>query len=104
MKPNLRNMLLGIVIVSLPAFNLFKNSLVKGSVTPPDSAIRAWLISGTDTLYASIDQGNFELTNIKPGNYRIIMEGRPPYRNSIKDGIRVVDGQPTDVGVIEMQK
>ena len=104
MKPIAKILPVGIILACLLAFNLFNNSMVKGSVTPPDSAIRAWLISGTDTLSASIDHSEFELTNVKPGNYRIIMEGRPPYRNTVKDGIKVVDGQPSDLGVIEMQK
>ena len=44
------------------------NSPVKGSVTPPDSALRAWLYSGSDTLNTDINQGLFEFKNVKDNN------------------------------------
>jgi len=42
------------------------------------------------------------IENVKPGNYTLMVEGRPPYRNMVKQGIIVVNGQLTDVGVIQM--
>lgn len=88
----------------LSAFNSRMNSLVKGSVNPPDAAIRAWLISKADTVNGTVDRGMFEISNVRPGSYTLVVEGRPPYRNSLKEGINVIDGQLTDVGVIEMQR
>jgi hypothetical protein len=44
------------------------------------------------------------ITNVKPGTYLLMIEGRPPYRDSYKQDILVVDGQPTDAGVVEMNK
>jgi hypothetical protein len=85
----------------MPAFN----TIVTGSVNPPDAGMRAWLFSSTDTVTATVESnGHFQIPNVKPGNYRLMIEGRPPYRNGVKDGIHVTDGQPLDVGVIEMQK
>jgi hypothetical protein len=80
------------------------NSPVKGSVTPANAATRAWLMSKTDTLNAPVLQGGFMITNVKPGTYTLVVEGKPPYRDSFKQDILVVDGQPTDVGVIEMNQ
>jgi len=91
-------------IVLLLAFTRTWNSPVKGAVNPSNAAIRAWVFSKTDTLSATVDQGIFQINNVKPGSYILVIEGRPPYRSTIKDGIVVVDGQPTDVGTIEMQK
>jgi hypothetical protein len=34
----------------------------------------------------------------------LMLEARPPFRDSFKQDVLVVEGQPTDVGVIEMQK
>lgn len=86
------------------AFRHIWNSPVKGSVTPANAATRAWLMSKTDTLNAPVLQGAFMITNVKPGTYTLIVEGKPPYRDSFKQDILVVDGQPTDVGVIEMNQ
>jgi hypothetical protein len=33
-----------------------------------------------------------------------MVEGRPPYRDSFKQDVLVVDGQLTDVGVIQMHQ
>jgi hypothetical protein len=98
-------LLLSVIVLSLClAFRVIWNSPVKGSVTPANGAIRAWLLSKTDTLTGPIIQGNFMISNVKPGNYLLMVEGRPPYRDSFKQDVRVVDGQPTDVGVIEMNQ
>jgi len=44
------------------------------------------------------------ITNVKPGHYTLMVEGIPPYRDSFKQDVQVVDGQPTDVGIIEMNQ
>ncbi len=54
----------------------------------------------TDTLNGPVIQGRFMITNVKPGNYILMLEGKPPYRDSFKQDVLVVEGQPTDVGVI----
>jgi hypothetical protein len=86
------------------AFRVDWNSLVKGSVNPANSATRAWLLSKSDTLNSPVIQGTFMLTNVKPGTYLLMVEGKPPYKDGFKQDVLVVDGQPTDVGVIEMNK
>jgi hypothetical protein len=86
------------------AFRVYWNSPVKGTVTPSNAGIRAWLFAPGDTLNAPVLEGNFMIENVKPGNYTLMVEGIPPYRNTIKQSIIVVDGQPTDVGEIQMNK
>jgi hypothetical protein len=94
--------LFGLAVCLCTGFRVIWNSPVKGSVTPANGAARAWLLSKTDTLSGPVIQGVFMITNVKPGNYLLMLEGRPPYRDSFKQDVLVVDGQPTDVGVIEM--
>jgi hypothetical protein len=88
----------------LSSFLDFWNSPVKGSINPQNGALRAWVFSKTDTFNADVIQGNFMITNVKPGNYTLMLEGRPPFRDSFKQDIVVVDGQMTDVGIVEMIK
>jgi hypothetical protein len=97
-------LLLLITLCMSMAFAVFWTSPVKGSVDPSNGASRAWLFSKTDTLNAPVIQGNFLISNVKPGNYLLMLEGRPPYRDSFKQDVLVVDGQPTDVGVIAMHR
>jgi hypothetical protein len=101
---NIPLLFLGFVLFISMAFRSYWNSPVKGSVNPPNGASRAWLISKTDTLNGPVIQGIFTILNVKAGNYVLMVEGKPPYRDSFKSDILVVDGQPTDVGLIEMYK
>jgi len=86
------------------AFQVRWNSPVKGSVNPSNAAMRAWIFSRTDTLTSPVIQGTFMISNVKPGNYTLMIEAKPPFRDGFKQDILVVDGQPTDVGVLEMHQ
>lgn len=93
----IRMALPALAIAGLLSFKNQPAATIKGTVTPAWYGVHAWAVSKTDTLYTTITDGNFEFTNAEPGEYRIIIEARPPYRNLAKDGIVVKDGQPTDV-------
>lgn len=95
---------LSIATAGLFAFTSIQTGSIKGTVSPADGATRAWALSGTDTLKASIDKGAFEITGAKAGSYRLIIEAKPPYKNAAKDGVTVADGQPTDVGEIKLEQ
>ena len=95
---------LAIATASLFAFKALVNGTVKGTVSPAEGAARAWVISATDTLKATINQGAFEIPDVKPGTYKVIIEAKPPYKNVAKDGITVTDGQTSDIGEIKLAK
>ncbi len=95
---------LAIVAAGLFSFNVMLNGSVKGTVTPADAAVRAWAISGSDTLKADITDGAFEISDAKPGVYKIIIEAAAPYKNSSKDGVEVKDGEPTDIGEVKLEQ
>jgi hypothetical protein len=97
-------LLAGFLIFLFASFRVIWNSPVKGSVNPSNGALRAWVISKTDTANAPVIQGGFMITSVKPGNYTLMVEGKPPFRDSFKQDVLVVEGQPTDVGVIQMYK
>jgi hypothetical protein len=77
---------------------------IRGSVTPAEGGVRAWAESATDTLKTPIIDGSYEITDAKPGTYKVIIEAKPPYRNVAKDGIIVNDGQAADAGEIKLEK
>jgi hypothetical protein len=95
---------MGIAAAGLFAFNAMTGGSIKGKITPTDAAVRAWAESATDTVNAAIQNGEFEIGNIKPGTYKLVIEAKPPYKNIAKDGVSVMDGQPTDVGEISLSK
>ena len=93
-----------VAAAGLFAFAHLRSGSIRGTVMPPDGAVRAWAESATDTLKAPIVNGAYEITDAKPGAYKIIIEAKPPYRNAAKDGLMVSDGQSTDAGEIRLEK
>ncbi|PWT75436.1 MAG: hypothetical protein C5B59_08950 [Bacteroidetes bacterium] len=92
-----------IAILLLSSFSLAWNSPVKGTVYPTNAGLKAWLFSLADTFNAPVEAGIFQINDVKPGSYTLMIEGKPPFRNSVKTTVVVVDGQMTDVGVIQME-
>ena len=95
---------LGIATAGLFAFKNVDTGSIKGTVTPADGATKAWAVSPTDTLRGDIQGGSFEITGAKAGTYRLIIEAKPPFRNTAKDNVVVADGQPTNVGEIKLNQ
>ena len=71
---------------------------------PLDAGTRAWALSPTDTLRATIISGAYEIKDAKPGSYRVIIEAKPPYKNAARDSVRVIDGQTAEVGEIKLEQ
>lgn len=95
---------LSVVAAGLFAFNAITNGSVKGTVNPADGAVRSWAINGTDTLKTDIASGAFEITDAKPGTYKVIIEAKAPYKNATKEGVEVKDGETTDLGEILLEQ
>jgi hypothetical protein len=96
--------LAGLTAAGLFAFNVFTAGSIKGTIMPADGASRAWALSPTDTLRASIINGAYEIKVNKPGAYRVIIEAKPPYKNAAKDSVMVLDGQTAEVGEIKLEQ
>jgi hypothetical protein len=102
---NLKMAALGIAAaIGLFAFTSIKSGSIKGSIAPAKSATSAFAVSGTDTVRAMIDNGSFNINDVKPGTYKLVIEAMPPFKNFEKEGVTVADGQSTDVGEISLQQ
>lgn len=76
---------------------------IKGRVEPVDAAVEAVALSATDSVTVAVTDGMF-LLNVRRGTYKLIVVGKAPYKNVIKDNIEVADGNTTDIGTIRMQE
>ena len=96
---------LGISSGALFSFNALQTNSIKGTVTPADKAVRAWAVSPTDTLKADVQNGTFEIKDVKAGTYSVIIEAQEPYAHTRKKDV-VVDAQQatTDIGEIKLQQ
>ncbi len=102
-KPVFVLVLLLVVVITMSFYKSVGGS-VRGTVTPPEAGLKAFLFSGKDTVSANIVNGAYQFSNIAVGSYRLLVEAAPPYRNGIKDGIVVTEGNFTDAGQLELQK
>ena len=89
---------------TLFAFTTFKNGSIKGTVTPSAAATSAYVVSGMDTLRTNIQNGTFEIGQVKPGTYKLVIEAVAPYKNFEKEGVVVNEKKATDVGEITLQQ
>ena len=95
---------MGIAATSLFAFSKFEPGSIKGSVAPAEFAVKAWAISDKDTFQVKVDKGVFELKDLTPGKYNLIIEATTPYKSIGKQDVPVTEGKPTDVGQIQLTK
>ena len=107
----MKNVKLKIAALTLATASIFAFSnghmqavSIKGTVSPAEGANRVWALSSTDTLKADVDKGAFEIPNVKPGTYQVIIEAKAPYKNTAKEGVTVEQGKATDVGEIKLDK
>ncbi|HEX4373971.1 MAG TPA: carboxypeptidase regulatory-like domain-containing protein [Puia sp.] len=93
-----------VIAASLFAFRNLQTGSIKGIVSPSNGAVRAWAETMSDTLKADVVNGSYEIINVKPGTYRVIIEAKPPFRNAAKENVIVIDGHATDAGEIKLEK
>ena len=94
---------LAISSAALFSFHSLQTSSIKGTVTPAENAISAWAISATDTFKVAVQNGAFEIPNVKAGTYTLTIEATMPFVNTTKNDVVVTEGQITDVGEIALQ-
>jgi hypothetical protein len=95
--------IIGIVVTVfiMSAFDSDIRSGIQGTIDPPEGAKRIWAVSGKDTVSIIPAPGSFIL-DAKPGTWKLVVEAVLPYKNAERDGILVVDGELTDVGLIKL--
>ena len=100
----LKLMAIALISVMFFAFTVLKVGSVTGKVTPPDAVKDVWAISASDTVRGSVSQGGFTIMNVKPGTYKVIIDAIEPYKDVVKEGISVTEGQSIDMGEIKLEK
>ena len=93
-----------IMLLVLYSFIRFDGGTIKGRIIPTDAASQVWAMSATDTLKAAISQGSFEIMNAKAGTYRIYIDATDPFKDVVKEGVRLTDGGIVDLGEIQLVK
>jgi hypothetical protein len=102
-----RFLLLFVIIVfamlTILAWNKREVTAITGRVNPVDGANSAWAIGGRDSATSNIVNGNFSFS-LKPGIYKVVVDGIEPYKDAVLENISVKEGQTVDVGEIMLQR
>ena len=95
--------LIGIIIAFLLISSFTSNykSGIKGTIDPPEGARRIWAASGKDTVSIIPAPGSF-IMDVKPGSWKLVVEAVLPYKNVEREGILVMEGELTDIGLIKL--
>ena len=93
-----------IIVVSSLAFVPTKPAYIAGKIIPAEAVKDVWAVSPKDTTRALIVQGSFTIPNVKPGTYKVVIDAAEPYKDVIRDGVTITDGEPVDMGEIKLEK
>jgi hypothetical protein len=92
-----------IVVAIASAFSQpVEKTSITGKIKPVNAAEVVWAISGKDTVRATIISGAFTV-EIAPGTYKLVVEGKTPYKNVEMLNLEVRQNQALDVGEILLQ-
>ncbi|MCS3796505.1 carboxypeptidase-like regulatory domain-containing protein [Niastella sp. OAS944] len=96
--------LLLIPVVAFFSFSVKFASVIKGTISPAESAVYVWAIIGNDSTKVALVQGAFQLNDLKAGTYKIVVEATAPYKDFVKEGVVIKDGEVLDLGNITLSK
>ncbi|NCI46809.1 hypothetical protein [Sediminibacterium soli] len=92
------------LILLVTAFTMTDAGSIYGRVIPYNAALHVWAVSDNDTGRAVIQNGMYEIRNLRPGRYRLIADGRYPYKVTTKPDVIVYDSSSTNAGEIILEK
>lgn len=95
-------LMIPVIVLSSLAFKFASG--IKGTINPAENAGNVWAISGNDSTKAAPVQGVFQINDLKAGAYKVVVEGKAPYKDFVKEGVVVKDGEVLDLGAITLPK
>ena len=92
-----------LTVAMLHAFRLMQSSSISGKIIPPDGAELVWAINGRDSMRTNVVNGAFVFT-AKPGTWKVMINGKSPFKDAVLESVDVKEGQNTDLGEIRLQQ
>jgi hypothetical protein len=96
--------LLMIPLITLFSFTHQYAASIKGVISNAENAGDVWAIMGMDSTKVTPLYGKFQLDYLKPGTYKFVVEGKAPYKDFVKEGVEVKDGEVVDLGSIILKQ
>lgn len=81
----------------------FNTGSVIGTIKPSKSATQVWIFSDKDTFRTAVQEDAFQIAGAKAGTYTLVIEPSGNYKTLSRTGIKVSDGEITNLGEITME-
>ncbi len=98
---------LGLVLLgvtSVHAVKLLQTSSLRTRISPKEAAENIWAIQGNDSLRLLGSDGLYYISALHPGNWRIVIDAKKPYRNASVEAADIRPGIEMDLGEIRLEK
>ncbi|MFT3823474.1 MAG: carboxypeptidase regulatory-like domain-containing protein [Chitinophagaceae bacterium] len=102
-KPVLVFALVVAAITFLHARRIMESSTLTGKISPASAVHSIWVIHKEDSLKTSLTKDVFSL-QLPPGQYKLIIDARAPYKQVIKEHVFTEEGKSTNVGEINLEQ
>jgi len=89
-----------IICLLFAAFTQQRLGSIRGRIVPQNGAVGVWAVSDTDTGHAVVQNGEFEIKQLRPGRYRVIADGKRPYKVTTRPDVVVADSNQVNIGDI----
>ncbi len=97
-------LIMAVAITGSIAFRPIAGGTITGKINPADGAAQVWAISNNDTLKAAVQSGLFSINGAKPGTYKLLIDAVAPYKDLMKEGVVVREGEVSNLGDIQLEK
>lgn len=98
---------LGLVLLgvtSVHAVKLLQTSSLRAHISPNNAAESIWAIQGNDSVRMFENDGVYYISALHPGNWRIAIDAKKPYRNASVEATDIRPGVEMDLGEIRLEK
>jgi hypothetical protein len=92
------------VVVCLHAFKAYQQPVISGRVFPKDAAAKVIVVNGTDSLTGRTDRDGKFSVNVKPGTWKLIIQGKQPYKDRIMEKVLAKEGGGSDIALIPLYR
>ena len=69
-------------VTSVHAVKILQTSSLRAKIAPEGEAESIWAVQGNDSLRFLGSNGSYYISALRPGNWRIAVDAKKPYRNT----------------------
>ena len=90
-------------VTSVHAVKLLQTSSIHAKVYPAEGVEKVWAIQGSDSVKMIGNDGDYYLSAVNPGHWRVRIDAKKPYRNVDFQATNVGPGTFKDLGEIRLE-